>query len=777
MRDVGLVVIDEVHLLGEERGPVLEVIVSRMRFISTQATGGDAAVRFVALTSSLANAHDLADWLGVGERGLFNFKPSVRPVPLEVHISGHAGKHYCPRMAAMNRPTYRAIIQHAPDKPTLVFVSSRRQTRLTALDLISYCSADDRASQFVNMEHEQLERALGGVRDPALRHTLAFGIGIHHAGLGESDRTLVEELFVHGRILVLVSTSTLAWGVNFPAHLVVVKGTEFYDGKQKRYVDMPITDVLQMMGRAGRPQYDDHGVAVILVHEPKKQFYRKFLSARARLAARCAPLRPSGVSCAAFSLSLTPARSPRARAPSRTLPSSLCRPARAVCSYEPFPVESCLQTALHDHLNAEIAGGAIGSKQDAVDWLTWTFFYRRLKHNPAYYGLEDGSAACLSEHLSALVDATVSDLEAAGCVALSEDGLALEARPLGSVAAFYYLKHSTVAHFHAQLGAPPGLDSGGRELAPLEHDLPSLLAVLCGAAEFGELPVRHNEDQLNAELALACPLPVDAAALDAPEVKASLLLQAHICRAALPISDYVTDTKGVLDQAARVLQAMVDIAADAGSLGNTLGAMALCQSLCQAAWPGSPQLETLPHVSKEVAAAVGAKAGGRCAFLAQLAEMSDEELGRAFSPHLAERERRDVLRVLRSFPLVDVRPLLQKAAAAAGGAASAAAHGALLLEPDADGVLAVELSRVNRPPERKVYAPRWPKPKGEGWWLVLAEGNELLALKRVAIGRSTRVELQLVAPAEPGEYVFTLYLVSDCYIGFDQQRDVPVIVR
>ena len=46
---------------------------------------------------------------------------------------------------------------------------------------------------------------------------------------------------------------------------------------RRRYVDFPITDVLQMMGRAGRPQYDRHGVAVILVHEPKKSFYKKFL--------------------------------------------------------------------------------------------------------------------------------------------------------------------------------------------------------------------------------------------------------------------------------------------------------------------------------------------------------------------------------------------------------------------------------------------------------------------------------------------------------------------
>ena len=60
--------------------------------------------------------------------------------------------------------------------------------------------------------------------------------------------------------------------------LSVLQGTEYYDGKAKRYVDFPITDILQMMGRAGRPQFDQHGKAVILVHEPKKSFYKKVKS-------------------------------------------------------------------------------------------------------------------------------------------------------------------------------------------------------------------------------------------------------------------------------------------------------------------------------------------------------------------------------------------------------------------------------------------------------------------------------------------------------------------
>ena len=79
------VIIDEIHLLGADRGPTLEVIASRMRFI---AANTDRPVRFVGLSTALANARDLGDWLGIpsDSPGLFNFKPSVRPVPLEVHI-------------------------------------------------------------------------------------------------------------------------------------------------------------------------------------------------------------------------------------------------------------------------------------------------------------------------------------------------------------------------------------------------------------------------------------------------------------------------------------------------------------------------------------------------------------------------------------------------------------------------------------------------------------------------------------------------------------------
>ncbi len=199
VRAVSLIVIDEIHLLGEDRGPVLEVIVSRTNFISSHT---ERTLRVVGLSTALANARDLADWLGIGSVGMFNFRPSVRPVPLEVHIAGFPGKHYCPRMATMNKPAFQAVRQHSPEKPVLIFVASRRQTRLTANDLVAYLAAEENPKMWLHMDESDMERVTMGVKDQSLKLFLAFGIGMHHAGLVEKDRKIVEELFVNQKIQV-----------------------------------------------------------------------------------------------------------------------------------------------------------------------------------------------------------------------------------------------------------------------------------------------------------------------------------------------------------------------------------------------------------------------------------------------------------------------------------------------------------------------------------------------------------------------------------------------
>ncbi|RUS90749.1 hypothetical protein EGW08_001460, partial [Elysia chlorotica] len=704
VKAVALLVIDEIHLLGDDRGPVLEVIVSRTNFISSHT---EKKVRVVGLSTALANARDLADWLGIKEMGLFNFRPSVRPVPLEVHVKGFPGQHYCPRMATMNKPCFQAIKTHSPRKPVLIFVSSRRQTRLTALDLIAFLAAEDNPKQWLHMAEEDMELICGGVRETNLKLTLAFGIGIHHAGLTERDRKVVEELFVNQKIQILVATSTLAWGVNFPAHLVIVKGTEYFDGKTRRYVDFPITDVLQMMGRAGRPQFDDQGVAMILVHDVKKHFYKKFL-------------------------------------------------------YEPFPVESNLLEVLSDHLNAEVVAGTICSKQDAMDYITWTYFFRRLVMNPSFYELDNVEHDTINKYLSGLVERSLMELEASYCLQIGEDNRSIAPLTLGRVASYYYLKHSTVRGFCGSMRA--------------DCSVADLLDVLSNASEFAELPVRHNEDQTNAELADRVHLEVSRLTLDSAHTKTHLLLQAHFSRLDMPSSDYSTDTKSVLDQAIRVLQ---------GWLVTSLNVVQLLQMVIQARWADQSSLLTLPHVQQQHLYCFKPKGfpemRGPVESLPELAEICagrlevlDALLGAEMDhakteqvtgsqvcmEHFQKWKNNNEVITVHSPTVCGRRPDSEW----------------VPVHADQEYVLNISLRRLNKP--QKAHSPRFSKPKDEGWILMVGdpEARELLALKRVGPlrggAKGTRAQIALLTPPTPGRVVYTLYLLSDAYLGLDQQYDL-----
>ncbi|PFX22952.1 activating signal cointegrator 1 complex subunit 3-like [Stylophora pistillata] len=721
VQSVSLLVIDEIHLLGEERGPVLEVIVSRTNFISSHT---EKTVRVIGLSTALANASDLADWLGIEQAGMFNFRPSVRPVPLEVHISGYPGKHYCPRMATMNKPTFNAIKTHSPTKPVLVFVSSRRQTRLTALELISFLAAEDNPKQWMQMPEAEMDSLIQTVKDNNLKLTLSFGIALHHAGLHERDRKIAEELFVNQKIQILIATSTLAWGVNFPAHLVVVKGTEYYDGKTRRYVDFPITDVLQMMGRAGRPQYDENGVAVILVHDIKKHFYKKFL-------------------------------------------------------YEPFPVESSLLEVLPDHLNAEIVAGTITSKQDAMDYLTWTYFFRRLLMNPSYYDLENIDNDSVNKFLSALVEGAVREVENSACVEIGEDGLAITPTNLGRISSYYYLNHLTLRMFHERLDA--------------DCSLPDLIEILADAEEYTQLPVRHNEDIINSDLAPSLPLEVDPHTFDSPHTKAHLLFQAHFTRLPLPSTDYLTDTNSVLDQAIRILQAMIDVSSAEGWLATALRCMHLVQMVVQGRWLHDCTLLTLPCVDTALLSLF--RINGRS--LECLPELLDAVrgdrkvlntmLGDALSPG----EITEIFDTLGRLPQISVKIKVrgvwaenERGAKESKPISTTPTEGLardwVPLHAEQEYVLILDITKELcgfRRSNTKAHAPHFPKGKDVGWWVVLGEMDtgELLAVIRVSqVRSSSTVSLSFYTPEDLGRRIYTVFLISDAYLGIDQQYDVSL---
>jgi pre-mRNA-splicing helicase BRR2 len=101
-------------------------------------------------------------------------------------------------------------------------------------------------------------------------------------------------------------------------------------------------------------------------------------------------------------------------------------------------------------MNAEVVVGVVENKQDAVDYLTWTFMYRRLNKNPNYYNLQGVSHRHLSDHLSELIETVLNDLESSKCVAVEED-MYLKPLNLGLIAAYYYISYTTIERFSSML--------------------------------------------------------------------------------------------------------------------------------------------------------------------------------------------------------------------------------------------------------------------------------------------------------------------------------------
>ena len=653
VQQVSLVIIDEIHLLGGDRGPILEIIVSRMNYIASQKKN---SVRLVGMSTACANAMDLANWLGVKE-GLFNFRHSVRPVPLEIYIDGFPDQRgFCPLMQSMNRPTFLAIKAHSPDKPVIVFVASRRQTRLTARDLINFCGMEDNPRRFVRMSEDDLALNLSRVKDDALKEAMSFGVGLHHAGLVESDRQLAEELFANNKIQILVATSTLAWGVNLPAHLVVVKGTQFFDAKIEGYKDMDLTDVLQMLGRAGRPQFDTSGIARIFTQDSKKAFYKHFL-------------------------------------------------------HTGFPVESSLHKVLDNHLGAEISAGTITTKQDALDYLTWTFFFRRLHKNPSYYGLEISAEEnntivaqqAANDYMVEMIDQSLSELEESGCIATHENG-DVDPTPLGKIMSYYYLSHKTIRE----------LTKHAKPTATFEE----VLSWMCRATEYNELPVRHNEDLINIELSKNLSLQSEIEKLNLPmwdpHVKAHLLLQAHFSRIDLPISDYVGDLNSVLDQSIRIIQASIDVLAELSYTPSCQMMINLLQCVKCARWPDDGPLTILPGVNlrKEINRTINIRT--RPWNLVEATTMSpaalESTLKQVCQPHA---DFNKIHKVLSQLPQLRVN----------------------VTDVNTLG-LAVHLTRLNPVQDRayRIYAPRYPKPQTEGYFVKVSDtsSGEMYAFKRVS---------------------------------------------
>jgi helicase len=266
MYDIGVVVADEIHLINDpRRGPTLEVSLVRLKDINPDA-------QFIALSATIKNSIELADWLGAK-----HVQSDWRPVELKNGIFFEDSIFFTDNTVRSIENTGEAITSLvldtiAEEGQILVFVNTRRSSESVAervskkigeqLTLAEKKSLKQIATR---LERSGEEPTTVGAR---LAHCMEGGAAFHNAGLTDVQRKTIEDNFREREIKCIVATPTLAAGINLPARRVVVRDLRRYDVNYGN-VYIPVLEAKQMCGRAGRPQFDPFGEAVLVARKKR----------------------------------------------------------------------------------------------------------------------------------------------------------------------------------------------------------------------------------------------------------------------------------------------------------------------------------------------------------------------------------------------------------------------------------------------------------------------------------------------------------------------------
>ncbi|KAA1466231.1 Sec63-domain-containing protein [Dentipellis sp. KUC8613] len=518
---VKLLIIDEVHLLNEERGAVIETIVARTL---RQVEYTQSVIRIVGLSATLPNYVDVADFLSVSHQtGLFYFDSSFRPVPLEQHFIGVKGKPNSPTSRKnLDQVTYDKVVELVQQgHQVMVFVHARKETVKAAQALREAALAEGTLDDFSCQEHPSFSffrQDIGRSRNKEMKQLFDDGFGIHHAGMLRSDRNMMEKMFDARAIKVLCCTATLAWGVNLPAHAVIIKGTQVYDSSKGSFVDLSVLDVLQVFGRAGRPGLEDSGEGYICTTDDKLTHYLD-----------------------------------------------------AVMSQN--PIESQFKSGMIDSLNAEISLGTVSNVAEATQWLGYTYLYVRMRKNPFVYGMsrdEPAKDPNLVDTRRTLIKNAARQLEKARMVNMTgPDGDILSVTDLGRIAAKYYIRHASIEKFN-ELFRPRMTEA-------------DVLTMLSWSTEFDQIQIRETETEELKQLIDI--IPCEVKGVDTSQDKVNILLQGSISRYFPEDFALVSDMAYVAQNAGRIIRALLEIAISRKWADVSAVLMGLSKAIEKRLWP------------------------------------------------------------------------------------------------------------------------------------------------------------------------------------------------
>ncbi|KAK7686801.1 hypothetical protein QCA50_009874 [Cerrena zonata] len=380
-----------------------------MRFISDQA---QMELRIIALSSPLSSARDFGEWIGVSpieEIRLQSFKSSsVSTIALQALPSSY-------EFVKSNHLTGNSIL----------YVASRKECFDIAWRFLMKSSNDE--WNLLEVEVEDIQPYLNKLLDPKVKELVSAGIGVYYDSMSDIDKLIIEKLFNSNILKILISSNETAFYLPVTSHVAVL-GTQAYEGKEARYLDYSVNQILEMVGNCQNE--NGKGKVLISTNTSKQSHYSKFLN-------------------------------------------------------DALPIESGMNTFIHEPFINEISNGTFRSRQDCVDWIT------RLQQNPSYYDAKDTSHLGLSEYLSELVEDTLKELASANMIELEIDDDDNEAyededdveeiSPLNPciISSYYDVSFITMKEFNK-----------------LENKtkLKGIMEILTSASELDVIPIRPDEE-------------------------------------------------------------------------------------------------------------------------------------------------------------------------------------------------------------------------------------------------------------------------------------------
>ncbi len=278
LKDVRLVIADEIHLLGDgHRGPTLEVVLTRLRLTNPD-------LRIIALSATIPNADEIAHWLDATL-----IESTWRPVPLRegVYFNGAGIFNDGTVRWVPSSETGSAALDLAMDTigeggQALIFVGTRKAAESLpgkAGKLVAGRTTEEEKAGLLKLAQQiasaSAEQTKTGKK---LAELVKDGVAFHHAGILGSQRRLVEEGFKANTIKILVSTTTLAMGLNLPSRRVIIRDWWRYEPGVGIH-SLPAIEVKQMSGRAGRPGYDEYGEALLIARNKRdeSELFEKYI--------------------------------------------------------------------------------------------------------------------------------------------------------------------------------------------------------------------------------------------------------------------------------------------------------------------------------------------------------------------------------------------------------------------------------------------------------------------------------------------------------------------